>query len=273
MIFESDALMTAKQFLLIVLATLLSAGTSAQNDFCNTRNSAFQAGEHVYFKVWYNMSMIWVGAGEANFNVNSTNLNGRSVYHVTAEGKTLKSYEWFYKVRDVYESWLDAQTMHPVKFARNVDEGGFKINDLVTFNHSTGRATSNAGTFKVPSCIQDVISVIYYARSIDYNSYQPGAKIPFSLFLDDQVYSMYIRYIGKEKIETRYGTFHAIKIAPLLIKGSLFKGGEDMKIWISDDANHIPLRIDSPILVGSIKVDMMGYDNLRNPLSSLIKKK
>lgn len=265
--------MAVKKFLFILLLSLPGFPGQAQTDFCNSHNTAFADGEHVYFKVWYNMSLLWVGAGEANFNVRSTTLNGRHVYHVSGEGKTLKSYEWFYKVRDLYETFIDAQTMRPVKFVRNVDEGGFKINDLVTFNHSTGKATSNAGTYKVPQCVQDVLSTIYYARSIDYNGYQPGAKIPFSMFLDDQVYNLYIRYIGKERITTRYGVFNAIRIAPLLVKGSIFKGGEDMNIWISDDANHIPLRIDSPILVGSIKVDMMGYDRLRNPLTSLVKKK
>lgn len=273
MIFELIARMSANRLILTALALLSFFFSRAQSGFCDQANSAFGEGEHIYFKVWYNMSPLWVGAGEAHFNVNATTLNGRQVYHITGDGKTLKSYEWFYKVRDRYETWIDKQHMRPLKFARDVDEGGFKFNDLVTFNHSQGHAVSNSGTYKVPQCVQDVLSAIYFARNIDYDAYQPGAKIPFSMFLDDQVYNLYIRYIGKEKIETRYGTFNAIKIAPLLIKGTIFEGGEDMRIWISDDANHIPLRIDSPILVGSIKVDMMGYERLRNPLSSLIKVK
>ena len=93
------------------------------------------------------------------------------------------------------------------------------------------------------------------------------------MFLDDQLYNLYIRYAGKEKIETKYGTFNALKFTPLLIKGTIFKGGEKMAVWVSDDANHLPLRIETPILVGSIKVDMMGYENLLQPLSALIKKK
>ena len=93
------------------------------------------------------------------------------------------------------------------------------------------------------------------------------------MFLDDKVYELYIRYVGKQEIETKYGRFRAIKIMPLLIDGTIFKGGEKMTVWVSDDANHIPVRIESPILVGSIKVDMMGYENLNNPFTSLISKK
>jgi hypothetical protein len=95
-------------------------------------------------------------------------------------------------------------------------------------------------------------------------------KIPFDMFLDNQVYPLYIRYLGKEVIKTKYGKFRAIKFRPLLVKGTIFTGGEKLTVWVSDDANHIPLRIESPIVVGSVKVDMMQYRNLRHPLSSMI---
>jgi hypothetical protein len=118
-----------------------------------------------------------------------------------------------------------------------------------------------------------VLSSIYYARNIDFNKYKPGDKIPFSMFIDDKVYNLYIRYLGKETVKTRYGKFKAIKFKPLLIQGTIFEGGEKMEVWVTDDQNKIPIRIESPITVGSVKVDMMGYSNLRFPLSSLISKK
>lgn len=90
------------------------------------------------------------------------------------------------------------------------------------------------------------------------------------MFLDKELFSMYIRYMGKETIKTKYGKFRTIKFKPLLIKGSIFEGGEKMTVWVSDDNNKIPVRIESPISVGSIKVDMMSYRNLRHPLSSLV---
>ena len=114
---------------------------------------------------------------------------------------------------------------------------------------------------------------IYYLRNIDFNKYKPEDKIPFNLFLDNQVYNVYIKYLGKERVKTQYGTFNAIKFKPLLLKGTLFEGGEKMTIWVTDDLNHIPVRIESSIIVGSIKADMMGFKNLRYPLSSLVRAK
>jgi hypothetical protein len=114
-----------------------------------------------------------------------------------------------------------------------------------------------------------VLSAIYYARNINFDKYKPGDRIPFTMFLDNEVYNMYIRYLGKETIKTKYGKFDAVKFKPLLIKGTIFEGGEKMTVWVSDDANRIPVRVESPISVGSVKVDMMGYRNLRYPLTSL----
>jgi hypothetical protein len=236
-------------------------------------NTAFQAGEKITYKVYYNLSKIYVGAGEATFKVTLDKLNGKKVYHFVGEGKTYRGYDWIFKVRDRYESYVDTGSLLPLRFIRNVNEGGYKINQDVTFDQQLHKATSNKGVFEVPSCVQDVMSTVYYARNIDFDHYKPNDKIPISLFLDDEVYHIYIRYLGKEQVETRFGKFNAIKFKPLLIKGTIFEGGEKMTVWVSDDGNHIPLRIDSPISVGSIKVDMIAYKHIRYPFSSLISKR
>ncbi|MFI5196593.1 MAG: DUF3108 domain-containing protein [Chitinophagales bacterium] len=244
----------------------------AQNDFCSAKNTSFRDGEKLTFRVYYNMGFVWITAGYAGFITKGEDMNGRKVYHITGDGKTARSYEWFYKVRDKYETYIDKETMLPARFVRDVNEGGFKINQDVTFYQAKEQAISNQKAYTITKCTQDVLSAIFYARNIDYNKYSPGDKIPFNMFLDDKLYSLYIKYVGKEDIETKMGTYHAIKIVPLLIEGTIFKGGEKMTVWVSDDDNHLPLRVDSPILVGSIKVDLVNYDNLRSPFTSVISK-
>lgn len=244
--------------------------SSGDDKFCNIRNHAFKAEEEVRMKVFYSTLGMYVGAGEAVFSASLERFNGKPVYHFTGDGKTYSFFDNFFKVRDKYESYVDTATMLPYKFVRNVDEGGYKKYNNVTFNQDANTAVSTNGVFKVTDCIQDVVSMVYYARNIDFSKYKPDDKIPFDMFLDDEVFHLYIRYMGKEKIKTRYGKFNAIKIKPLLIKGTIFEGGEKMTAWLSDDPNHLLLRVESPIAVGSIKVDMMSYKNLRHPLSSLI---
>lgn len=255
----------------IAILMLIVGQVNAQNNFCGTKNLTFRSGEKAVFNVYYNMGLIWAGAGTATFTTNFEMYKGKPTYHVKGVGKTYPSYEWFYKVFDVYESYIDTNNLMPVKFLRDVHEGDFAFKQNVTFNHERNQAVSTKGVFDVPDCIQDVLSTIYYARNIDFDKYKPGDKIPFSMFLDDEVFNLYIRYVGKEKIKTKYGVFNAIKLAPLLIEGTMFKGGEKMRVWITDDKNHMPVRVDSPILIGSIKVDLMQFQNLRHPMTALIR--
>jgi hypothetical protein len=260
--------------LLLLIGLTLTCAVKAQHaDFCSIRNTSFSAGEKITFKVYYNLGRVFVGAGEATFNCQLEKFAGRDVYHVTGDGKTFRTYDWIFKVRDKYESFIDTATLQPLKFLRNVNEGGYKIYNNVVFNQAQHIATSTNGAFPVPPCVQDVISAIYYARNIDFSKYNVGDKIPFAMFLDDQVYEIYIRYLGKEEVNTRFGKFRAIKFKPLLIKGTIFEGGEKMTVWVSDDANKVPLRVDSPISVGSIKVDMVDYKNLRYEFTSLLDKR
>ncbi len=256
----------------IILSTLLVTIIGWQvpgNEFCGSiRNTAFQDTERIDFIVFYSVMGIYINAGNASFTANIERLNNKPVYHVVGSGSSNTSYDWIFKVRDKYESFVDTATLQPQKFLRNIDEGGYKTYENVTFNKKENTAVTTKGLFKVPNCVQDVISSIYYARNIDFNKYKVDDKIPFSMFLDNEVYNLYIKYLGKEIIKTKYGKFNAIKFKPLLVKGTLFEGGEKMTVWVSDDANHIPLRIESPIVVGSVKVDMMGYRNLRWPLTS-----
>jgi hypothetical protein len=184
----------------------------------------------------------------------------------------LPSYDWIFKVRDRYQSYVDTNTLQPVKFVRNVDENKYVKSEVITFNKSTNTATTaDDKTFKVPNCIHDVMSQVYYARNIDYNKYKINDTIPYDVFLDNEIHRVYIRYLGKETIKSRYGKFKCLKFKPLLLKSSMFEGGEKMTVWVSDDDNRLPIRIESGISVGSVKVDMMMYQNLRHPLKSLIK--
>jgi hypothetical protein len=260
-----------KKILLLIISISFISNLSAGDVFCGIRNHAFQNGEYLSFTVFYSVMGLYVNAGNASFNLTQDHLNDKPVYHVVGLGNSNSSYDWIFKVRDRYETYFDTATLQPYKFIRNVDEGGYKTIENVNFNQEANTAVSLNGTYKVPGCIQDVVSAIYYARNIDFNQYKPDDKIPFDMFLDNEIYHLYIRYLGKETIKTRFGTFNAIKFRPLLVKGTIFAGGEKMSVWVSDDPNHIPVRIESPIVVGTIKVDMMDFKNLRYPLTSRIK--
>ncbi|MGJ7031235.1 DUF3108 domain-containing protein [Niabella hirudinis] len=254
-------------------AEIPSPSTTVVAGDCAIPNTAFQAGEKVGFTVGYSVAGAFVPAGAGSFETTLIKLNGRSVYHITGTGRTLSSYEWAYKAKDTYETFIDVETFQPLQFIRNINEGGYKKYEKVSFVKSANTAVTMEGnTYKVPPCVHDVVSSVFYARNVDYNSLKRGDKVPFSIFLDNEVFNMYIRYMGKETINTKYGKFKTIRIQPLTIKGTIFEGGEKMVVWVTDDANHVPVRVESPIIVGKVRIDMTSFEGLKSPMTALIKK-
>src|SRR5258708_9769669 len=256
-------------FFILALAGL-SLPLKAGNDLCGVSNTAFQPGEALTYKVYYTVAGAYLGVGEAVFSYTLEPFNGKNTYHVVAEGKTYSFYDNIYKVRDRYESYIDTATLQPYKFIRNVSEGGYKTYENVTFVKSANTAVTPGGVYKVPDCVQDVMSSMSYTRNLDFSHLKPGDRIPYDMFLDRQVHHLYISYLGKETIRTKYARFRAIKFRSMVVKGNMFTGSEKMTILISDDPNHIALRVESPIILGKIKIDMVQYKNLRHPLSSLV---
>ncbi|MFQ5334901.1 MAG: DUF3108 domain-containing protein [Flavobacteriales bacterium] len=88
----------------------------AQNKACISQNTATCAGEIITYKISYNVGNLWIGAGEVTFEVKLETYRKRPVYHIISTGKTYKSYDWFFKVRDCYETYCDTSTLLPLRF-------------------------------------------------------------------------------------------------------------------------------------------------------------
>lgn len=223
-------------------------------------NTAFKPGEILKFRVHYGI----MDAGEVTLEVKSdyTNLGGRDCYHFVGNGKSVGAFDWFFKVRDRYESVVDKQAMVPWLFVRRVNEGGYIINQNVSFNHNDDSAKSEKATISVPDNTQDLVSSFYYARTIDFTNAKEGDIFQITGYLDDAVIPLNLKFLGREIVSSKKGDFRCIKLRPMLQEGRVFKAKEDMTIWVSDDQNKIPIRVQTNILIGSVKMDLVDYANL-----------
>ncbi|MBS1652043.1 MAG: DUF3108 domain-containing protein [Bacteroidetes bacterium] len=227
-------------------------------------NKAFKEGESISYRLHY--GFLNAGAAVLEVKPDIVNINNRNLYHIVCNGYTIGSADWFFKVRDRYETYLDKNAMLPWMFVRNVNEGGFKFSQNYVFNHYTKKVDDGEGKqFDVPSGIQDMVSSFYVARNTDFKNAKEGDVYSFQCFMDKEIWPLKIRYVGKEIITTDIGKIHAIKFRPIVQKGRVFKKEEDMNVWISDDDNHIVLKVQANVLVGSIKMDIMSAKNLLNP--------
>jgi len=267
----------------IALAMLIfiAQGLKSQEKNCEIKNRAFQPGEILDYVITYNWLLVWTDVGGVRFEATQDEKFGQEVYNLKGTGVTYSFYDWFFQVRDVYQSWVKPDNLLPVYYHRDVDEDGYLIDIKYTFDYENSVAYSEVekrktpyfqDTVKIPPCTYDVVSVIYQARNIDFKKYEIDEKIPFKILLDNEIHNVYIRYKGKEVRKVRgVGKFKCLKFTGSLIAGDVFQGGEDLVFWVTDDKNRIPVWAESPIIVGTIKARLVDYKGLKYPLKSLVK--
>lgn len=232
-------------------------------DLPTKTNDAFKAGEVLSYRLHYGI----IDAGVAIIEVmpEIKDFGGHKVYHVVGNGYSKGTFNWFFKVKDRYETYIDKDALVPWYFVRRCDEGGYIINQDYIFNHYTKKVDVGDGKqYDVPVGIQDMLSSFYYARNIDFTTAKEGTIYEIPSFVDKQNWTLKIKYVGKETIDTDVGKFRCLKFRPIIQTGRIFKKEEDLNVWITDDKNHIPIRAQAKILVGSIKMDLTSYKNLAN---------
>ena len=258
---------------IIIFCFLFIGGFIYPQSSCVLPPYAFTSGEELNYKVIYNWGMIWVESAQASFKVKASSYGGKGAWLFSGTGSTYPKYDWFFKVRDVFETWVDSTTLKPLRFEADIQEGGKKDKHIYLFNHSAGKAytiinygskPAKVDTLKTGACTIDVLTAIYYARSIDYSKCKKNDTVSISLLLDGKTYPIYVRYLGRETFTSKeLGTYRCIKFSPLLIEGTIFKKGEGMTVWATDDKNKLPIYIETPITVGTVKVKLMSYKGLK----------
>jgi hypothetical protein len=264
---------TVRKIIWVVWVGLLWASSDSTRKVFSPRvfkkEVPFQPGEKLVYRVHYG----WLTAGEAVFEVYPKLylVNGLIAYVFRGSGKTASAFEWFYKVRDYMDTYVDTAQMRSLLYYRYVNEGDFHFVDTVHFDYERMEVRGRKGTFPMVDGVMDMLGAFYYARRLDIRSMPDGTVVPIPVFLDDKIYDLGMKILGREKIKTELGTFRCIKITPLVVADRVFRGEAEMIMWVTDDENLIPVKITSPVIVGSVSATLVRYENLKYPLSSRIK--
>ena len=249
-----------KKFLIFLLFPLLFS-------FDTQREDAFQTGEWFKFRVHYGL----INAGYATLEVQDGVINNKKVYHVIGKGYSTGMSRFFFKVDDLYESYFDKVTGNPYKYIRKIDEGGYTKNQEGFFNQASDRVlvkdfeNKTEKTFVIPNNTQDIVSTFYYLRNYPtINKLKVGESVSIDMFFDEETTKFKLKFIGREDLDTKFGVIPTMIFRPLVQSGRVFKEKEALTVWISDDDNKIPVRIQANLTVGSIKADLDGFKGLKN---------
>ena len=245
---------------------------------------AFRSGERMDFILHYKWGSINTDVGTATVTLDSLTFNGQKAFRCTASGRTKKFFDVFFKVRESFTSWFTREGMRPLKFTRDTYEGGYEARNTYLYKWDAAEPyiaadvyTSKMGqkSMQLPltPCTYDLPALFFFARNMDVENVEPGKRYPMTFAIDEEIYNVYFILHGRETIKVKgLGTVNTIRFAAKLLEGEVFKGEEDMTIWVSDDENRLPVYFEAPLRVGVAAGRMSGYGGLKSPFTSLVKK-
>jgi hypothetical protein len=239
---------------------------------------AFAPGEKLVYRLYYNWNFVWLAAGEMTLEIKDE----KDLYHIEVTGKTYPSYEWFYKVRDKYHSYIDKNTGLPKLFIRDIQQGDYRHYEKIVFDYNQRKAISYTGpaindlkevSLDLDKNYYDMISSLYFLRNMNVSNFRTQGGKSFNLILDNEKYELSLHYAEDDnslKIKDS-GTYKAYRAVADVIEGHVFRSGVQMNFWIANDPNNLPVLLESPLVVGSVKAVLVSSSNLKYPFTAKLK--
>lgn len=237
-------------------------------------NKAFKGGEKLTYTGSYNMSSLWTDIAEVTLEVTDANASGTPLLNLRMTASTYTSWDNYFKVRDLYQSWVDPANCLPLVFKRDMYEGGYSKDAKYIFKRKSLTVLENnkkkdgsvkQNTIKITTETHDLISVIYYARMLNYKTMPLNKVTPVIVLIDDKLETINIKYKGTEEIKTaKYGTLKCYKLGVTINNEKIVKNKETNNIWLTADENKVPVLIKADIPVGSVQIRLAEMTGLRN---------
>ena len=239
----------------------------------NYKNYAFKVGEKSKYKFSYGQSnkkgILTAGYGEIEV-LGITNIDNSTCFKIQAKGGTTKLFDFFYEVDDLFESHIDTKNLTSLKFKRNVHEHNYKANQIVLFDrknnyaHTSDFRNSKEGGMKISNNTQDMLSALFASRNIPNENLLINDTIHLEIFNleKNNIFPTYFIPIKKETIKTKIGKLKTIKCKVFVKKSRIFSDKNSTYIWLTDDYRHLPVKVETPIRVGSIYIEILSVENL-----------
>ncbi len=260
-----------KSLTLLFLYGCLFSSISVAENKSDSDNYTYQPGE----KLKYTLKYGFVRGGYLSFTVEDTLWNGVNTHKLNLFAKTSGMVDAIFKVRDNYSSYVDPTSDQPLKSVRDIREGRYKYYNEVVYDYNSIKEDSitisskKSGKVRVPPHIHDIVSAFYFARRYKFNdNMQKGEILEFTTYFDDEIFPLKIKYMGYQKIKTKFGKTECYLFHPVTEVGRMFETEEDMKIWVTRDKNKIPIKAKVNLKVGSFTCELLEYKGLKNQFGS-----
>ena len=267
---------------LVFLLFLLIGGLEASSAQCGADNEAIQPGETLFYELKFNWKFIWINAGWAKMTINKDTYEDKPCLRTDLESFTNKKIDFFFKMRDTL-TCITTEDLIPLKFRKGAEEGNHYTVDEVKFNYKDGMCIvdqqrtrnhklTHSRKDSLSYCVYDMLSIMLQARSLDVSTYTPGQKIIFYMASGRRVEEQHLVYRRKENYKAENGTTYRCLVFSLVEYNQNKEEKEVITFYVTDDKNHLPVRLDMYLNFGSAKVFLKEIKGNRHPLTSIVKK-
>ena len=263
-----------KNSLYIILMFLLTSAmhTAAQ---CKIDNTYFKEGEELTYDLYFKYGILNSKAGSSSLSVTNGQYEGKDVYVMNLRAKSSGVAKSVFSLSDTLKSYM-TKDLVPLAYMKNAHEGGDYTIERATYKY-TDRGTTlrnrNIRNEKLrydtvlvaKDCVYDMLSIVYYARTLDYDSMKKGDKKRVSFLSGRKMLTMDVEHHGIDKVSANNGKkYQCLKLIMMVNDDAFENKSEAMKVYLTNDANRIPVRIDSKLKVGSSKVILKSLKGVKN---------
>ena len=267
-----------KRLIFILLGLFVGIAVHAQ---CAARNEAILPGEHLTYELKFNWKFIWVNAGKAQMDLKAMTYNGKPCYKTELLAVSNKRVDFFFKMRDTL-TCITTEQLEPLYFRKAAEEGDKYTVDEVHFSYENGKCVVDQQRMRrgrdtivakeaFDECIYDMLSILLQARSFDPTDYKKGDKIFFQMATGRRVEEQTLIYRGKEIFKAENGVKYRCLVFSLVEYDKKKKEKEVITFYVTDDKNHLPVRLDLFLNFGSAKAFLETVEGNRYPLISIVK--
>ena len=244
--------------LLIGIAFCLSTAQQPVHDakkpLRDLKQTTLKVPEKLVFDIiWGGWSFRWVNAGQASLELlpgpDSTEWKILSLAHCNSFFST------FYPVQDTVISIINSKGIYPLQFDKHLHEGNYHAHLSAHFNQSEHTLQTQDTVLKIEPFTHDVLSAFYYIRTLKL---AVGDTFNLAAVSGKKKYNLRVLCHRKEEITVPAGRFQTLVVEPVLKEDGLFKAKGKLTIWLTDDAWHVPVKMESKIPVGSIKAELIS---------------
>lgn len=242
------------------------------------QDPAFTPGEVLNFGVSYKWGAVNTEVAQAKLVLEETTLGRERVLHSDVTARTAPFFDVFFKIREHFEGWFQIGTLRPEKCIRDTHEGTYAAYNLYSYDWDAREIhafveMSDKGKMNLDiplvDCICDVPSLVYFVRQADLSQMEQGKRYGLNFAIDDTVFHIYLTKMGTETVKVKgLGKVRCQRLNCSVVQGAVFEGDQEVKIWLSDDANRLPVSFWAPLRVGAMRGSLKSYENLRYEFSA-----